>query len=411
MPPGFWELYDGSATAGVTVHFVEDKLDAGDVIGSREFTIHKNETESSLRYKLDLEGSRLLAECVDAVRQGTAAAIPQPQYSGKPRTIPSHRQREELRRRIPQAPQETGLRQLAKTVVHLSLYYGGVYSAVRGWRSLTRRSRAVVLLYHRVNDFSDDALTVSTERFAEHLSLFREKYELRSTSWLVDALRSGTRIPPRTLVIQFDDCYADVLHQGGQLLRAWDMPATAFIASGYVGTNRVFEHDAKKYPFQYPNFTPDEVRSLPACGFEVGAHTVNHVNLGEVSLEDAQFEVTESRLQLEAILGRQVRFFSFPWGRLHNIREEIRPIVRSAGYDAMFAADGGFVAGSTDLYDIPRCGASSKHRPLDLMMELEGLSSCGIVGRLRRLLRPYRKAVGASGEQPVAQQAAETTAE
>src|SRR5439155_5560131 len=33
MPPGFWELYDGRSSAGVTVHFVDDGLDTGDIVG------------------------------------------------------------------------------------------------------------------------------------------------------------------------------------------------------------------------------------------------------------------------------------------------------------------------------------------------------------------------------------------
>ena len=396
MPPGFWELYDRSATAGVTVHYVDDTLDTGDIVGTREIPIHSNETESSLRYKLDVEGAALLAECVGSIRAGTATVTPQPPHSAKPRSIPSRRQREELRRRIAQAPQEPGVKHLVKTLLYLGCYYSGLYGAVRGMRRLTRRSRAVVLLYHRVNDFSNDALTVSTRRFAEHLCLFRKYYQVRSTEWLVNSLRSGSRIPPETVLIHFDDCYADVLHEGGQLLRACQMPATTFIASGYVDTDKVFEHDAKKYPFQYPNFTEDDVRRLPDFGFEVGAHTVNHANLGEISLEAARFEVTESRSQLQKMLGREVRFFSFPWGRLDTIREEVRSIVKSAEYDAMFSAHGGFVDSGTDLYDIPRCGASSQNRPLDLMMELEGLSPSGIVHVLRGLLRPKSKSATAT---------------
>jgi len=101
MPPGFWELYDGVKTAGITVHFVDDGLDTGDVVGTREVEITDADTENTLRIKLDREGAHLLASCVGGLRDGTLARTPQPPSTGKARTIPTRRQREELRRRAP----------------------------------------------------------------------------------------------------------------------------------------------------------------------------------------------------------------------------------------------------------------------------------------------------------------------
>jgi hypothetical protein len=40
----------------------------------------------------------------------------------------------------------------------------------------------------------------------------------------------------------------------------------------------------------------------------------------------------------------------------------------------MFSAYGGFVEKSADLFDLRRVGMSGEHRPLDLLMEIEGLS-------------------------------------
>ena len=109
-------------------------------------------------------------------------------------------------------------------------------------------------------------------------------------------------------------------------------------------------------------------------GVEIAAHTVNHADLGAVSLDQANVEVVESRRQLEEIVGRPVLLFSFPFGKISNIREEVRAMVAGAGYRALFSAGGGFVGSATELFDIPRFGVSSDHSPLALMMELEGLS-------------------------------------
>ena len=48
-PPGFWELYDGKDCAGVTVHFVDDGLDTGDILGESQLPIHCLETPNRSR--------------------------------------------------------------------------------------------------------------------------------------------------------------------------------------------------------------------------------------------------------------------------------------------------------------------------------------------------------------------------
>ena len=117
------------------------------------------------------------------------------------------------------------------------------------------------------------------------------------------------------------------------------------------------------------------------------AHNVNHVDLGSVSPEQAQVEVVESGRQLERIVSRPVRLFSFPFGGLRNIREEVRGMVTTAGYKALFSAHGGFVGSDTPVFDIPRIGVSSDHSALALMMELEGISLKALREWLRRLRR------------------------
>ena len=189
-----------------------------------------------------------------------------------------------------------------------------------------------------------------------------------------------------TVAIHFDDCYRDVRTCAAPLLAAAGAPAMAFVSSGFVDTDRVFCHDQEKYPHRHDNFQSRDLRELPGLGVSVAAHTVNHVDLGAVSLEQARIEVEESGRQLEQTISAPVRMFSFPFGRLDNIREEVRAIVMKAGYSALFSAHGGFIDENTSLFDIPRIGVSSDHSPLALMMELEGISP----RRLKSLLLSRR---------------------
>jgi peptidoglycan/xylan/chitin deacetylase (PgdA/CDA1 family) len=404
MPPAFWELHDGAASAGVTVHFVDDGLDTGDVIARSDIQIAPRDTPETLREKLHQEGARLLAAAVQSIQFGTASRETQVSREGKPRTKPTAREIRELRARLPHWRQPGDGVVLMKNLYALMLYHSGLFRLLRIRHFLTRQ-RACVLLYHRVNDFSKDVLTVDIHTFAAQLMAIQKWYAPIGTTELVDRLRRRENIRPTAVAIHFDDCYRDVVTNGGTILKTLNFPAAAFITSGFIDTDRSFAHDQRKHPFRYENMRAGDVRDWIRDGFEVGAHTVNHVDLCQCSMTDARLEILTSRAQLEAVIRGEtatvaesgkpggncdgtapVRYFSFPFGGIKNIRPEVVSLVRDAGYDALFSAHGGFVDSTTEPYDIPRTGTSGDHRPLYLVLEVEGLMPNQLAGALKRLL-------------------------
>lgn len=381
MPVGFWELYDGAAAAGVTIHFVDDGLDTGDIVAAGETAIHEKETLDSLRWKLDELSLDLLARAVREIATGEARPQPQPKSTGKARTKPTHAQVRELAARRPHLANlvPRPFYQLGKTLAYCGLYFLGAFALAR---ALHGQRRARILLYHRVEDRAPDPLTVTRRRFAEHLLTLARYYEVRPTHWLVERL--AARQPAgRAVCVHFDDCYASVADAAAPLLAAAGLPGMSFVSSGYLDTDRKFPHDRLKYPLDYANMTAVQVRGLEAAKVEVGAHTVNHVDLGAVTLAEAEQEMAGSKADLERILERPVLLFSFPYGRPGNFRAEYRTLAARAGFTAVFSAHGGLAGPDTDLYDIPRIGVGNAHRPLDLLMELEGLS----FGAVSKLLR------------------------
>ena len=129
------------------------------------------------------------------------------------------------------------------------------------------------------------------------------------------------------------------------------------------------------------NLSHDELRRLLDLNFEIGSHSVSHSDLGQCDDRTVAEELTQSKKDLEAILNRPVTLFSYPFGGKHNVRPGIADLVRQSGYQAMFSAYGGYVNHRTDLFNIPRIGTNGQFRPLDLILEIEGLS-LGALGRV-----------------------------
>jgi peptidoglycan/xylan/chitin deacetylase (PgdA/CDA1 family) len=132
------------------------------------------------------------------------------------------------------------------------------------------------------------------------------------------AYLNGKRpLPDRPVVLTFDDGYADLYTQAFPVLKRHHFKAVAYIVSGFVG--RTGE-----------NVSPDQVREMDAYGIEIGAHTVNHVDLTKAG-PTLSYEVGGSKTALEALVGHPVLDFCYPSGRFDGA---VMQAVQSAGYES-----------------------------------------------------------------------------
>ncbi|MGB7760951.1 MAG: formyltransferase family protein [Bryobacteraceae bacterium] len=374
LPPGFWELYDGASSAGVTVHFIDKGLDTGDIVAVSTVPIRATDTPESLVEKLDEEGARLLASVVSTIRSGKATPQPRGDLPIKPRTRPARKEIAALRSRLPHWKRRSDLSTIFRNLYLLLVYYSGIYAVVRQYHRLRGRSRGAIYLYHRVNDYSKDALTVDTWTFAAQLLSIGKRYMVASTAHLVDCVQNKITLQPTTIGIHFDDCYRDILTNGAPIMKALGIPACAFINSGFIDSDRSFDHDVEYHAFTYEMLRSSDIRAWTSLGFDVGGHGVDHVDLGTCTVETAGLEVVECGQALQKITGKPVRLFSFPFGRVDNIPIATIAAISTAGYVALFSSYGGFIGPRTDPYDIPRMGCSYELPPVYCLLQIEGLA-------------------------------------
>ncbi len=100
------------------------------------------------------------------------------------------------------------------------------------------------------------------------------------------------------------------------LLKKYRIKATLYIAP-------------EDHEFAPENRLSDEDISQLAEDFEIGAHTLSHPILTQISLDAAQTEILGSKTYLERLAGKPVRSFCYPHG-LYNT--QLKDILRSAGF-------------------------------------------------------------------------------
>ena len=215
------------------------------------------------------------------------------------------------------------------------------------------RNAAVVVAFHRVGSRSpSDALTVDVEMFDRFCTFFQRHFRVIRLRDLVEKLERGVELN-RELAITFDDGYRDNFENAAPVLERLSLPATLFVVSRWMGTDVVPSWDSQRGG-RHPWMTWDQVRSLHRRGFDIGAHTQTHVDLGTASETEAREEIFGARRELELQLAAPVDLFAYPYGRRQNLASSNRDLVRAAGFRCCCSCFGGTVASGSDPFHLPR---------------------------------------------------------
>ncbi|GAK55295.1 polysaccharide deacetylase [Candidatus Vecturithrix granuli] len=119
----------------------------------------------------------------------------------------------------------------------------------------------MILLYHRITELQCDPqlLSVSPQHFEDHLQIITQFYRPHHLTNITQCLSLGHVLPRRSVIITFDDGYADNLHHAKPLLEQYQIPATMFVSSGETDRSREFWWDALEYILLHPHHLPEHL--------------------------------------------------------------------------------------------------------------------------------------------------------
>jgi peptidoglycan/xylan/chitin deacetylase (PgdA/CDA1 family) len=223
------------------------------------------------------------------------------------------------------------------------------------------RNAAVIVAFHRIQQADrSDSLSIDADTFERHCRFYRRYFRVVPLRELVYQIAHGQPID-RHLAITFDDGYRDNFENARPVLEKLSLPATFFVVTEWMGTDVVPWWDHVR-GVRHPWMTWDEVRALHHSGFEIGAHTRSHADLGKVSLANARDEVLGARLELERRLGARVESFAYPYGGRKHVTEASRDVIRGAGFRCCCSSFGGINPAGTDPFFLKRVPVSPWHR-------------------------------------------------
>ena len=202
-----------------------------------------------------------------------------------------------------------------------------------------------ILMYHHVNDLprtvSDPFLrdlTVPTADFRRQIELLQtNEAQTVSLAALMEYLQGGDPLPPRAVVLTFDDGYDDNYRFAYPLLREFGMTGTFFVVANLVG--------------QPGYMTWEQLREMQLNGMAVESHSLDHIDLSVLPRAELQRQLTESRRILELNLMRPVRFLNYPSGRYSP---QVIAAAGAAGYQAAVTVNYGVVQRRSAAFELNR---------------------------------------------------------
>jgi peptidoglycan/xylan/chitin deacetylase (PgdA/CDA1 family) len=192
------------------------------------------------------------------------------------------------------------------------------------------------------------------------------------------SISGGAPLPPRAVLVTFDDGYRSVARLAAPILERHRIPAAFFVCAGSIADRRLLWYDAvarrgdqagvarmKRLPFDQwqridgdtrtivgdddpmAAMTVDDLRALAARPlFEIGGHTISHPILANAPAGRQREEIAGSLRAIESWIGKPVRSFAYPNGEPGvDYTSDTVALVRDAGIDVAFTTHAGF-AGS-----------------------------------------------------------------
>lgn len=161
--------------------------------------------------------------------------------------------------------------------------------------------------------------------------------------------------------LSFDDGFRNIFTNAYPIMKKYDIPALIFVPSGLVETDW---HTAWKFGFETTQYRAviemikwEELKEMASAGYEVGSHTKTHARFSDISKStaDLENEIIGSKHEIEAKLGKECKYISWPFGRKIDADETSLQVTVKAGYEACFGAFRGTIKPHvTDIFGIPR---------------------------------------------------------
>ncbi len=273
-----------------------------------------------------------------------------------------------------------------------------IVSALSGWNG---RKNLYILAYHRIYDyhmsdypFDKNIISADVEMFDKQMEYLSRNFNVINFYQLKKIVENGKQLPKDSVIVTFDDGYADNYESAYNILKKYGLTATIFVATAFMQEQKPYWFEKVAYLlnkakdqeillnggeyklnitklnkeeikrklgsifsqvpydkllqildelYQQINYdisdeefslirplSEEQIKILSDNGIEIASHTVNHPFLGNMSDEQIYYELAHSKKILQGITNREVISIGYPFGSFDN---RVMNIAEKCGYE------------------------------------------------------------------------------
>lgn len=199
-----------------------------------------------------------------------------------------------------------------------------------------------VLMYHHVQppetakENKQTSISVDSEVFGQQINYLKSKgYTTITPSKLAAFFESGAPIPPKGIIITFDDGYRDFYTNALSVLESAGFQAVVFLATGLVDNSGYLSWS--------------EIATAGQKGIYFGNHTWSHTAVGESDVFQKEVVTAESQLGERGLNADKI--FAYPYG---SYSESSQKILRQMGFRLAFGTGGGSLQCAQQRFNLRR---------------------------------------------------------
>jgi peptidoglycan/xylan/chitin deacetylase (PgdA/CDA1 family) len=252
---------------------------------------------------------------------------------------------------------------------------------------LSVRHPIPVLLYHHIGQPKPGAypyLSVSRERFSVQIQwLLHEGYRFLRVSDFLALHKGDTDAGEKSILLTFDDAFADLEENAFRFLEENRISATIFIVTSQIGGVNAWDQ-ARSWTHSIPLLSREQIKFWASRGIEFGAHSHTHSDLRTLTKAQIEEEVIRSKEELENVLSREVLSFAYPFG---SYNQTVRDVVKT-NFGVAFTTRRGLNHSYTDIHELRRTAPRESDGQLEMWLRARvGWTPADRMRNLRNRLR------------------------
>jgi len=200
------------------------------------------------------------------------------------------------------------------------------------------KNNIIVLMFHGTpKNKPSSQYSTQAKRFLQQI-----KY-LKKNGWhtaLIKDLERPEKLPQKSIILTFDDGYADNYEGAFLPLLDYGMKATWFITTNCIGKHAQWMGPETA---ETKMLSTQQLQEMAAQGMEIASHTCSHPDLSTLSYAQQLKELKQSKETLETILSTKITSFAYPYGRYND---DTIMAVKEASYTQVCSVRSGFYENS-----------------------------------------------------------------